>query len=458
MSELAANEGADITSKLSKGMKARHVSMIALGGIIGAGLFVGSSASIVAAGPAIIFSYLMAGAVVLLVMRMLGEMAVAYPAVGSFTEYARVGLGNWAGFTTGWLYWFFWVVVVGIEAIAAAAIIEPWIGVPQWQIGLVLIIAMTITNLWSARTYGEFEFWFASIKVGAILAFLIVGISYIVGFAPPDATVGIGNLFVGAGFAPFGVAAVFAGVTSVIFSMVGAEIATIAAAESDAPADNVAKMTSSLILRIVLFYVGSILVILCIVPWTDVVSGQSPFVAALNVINIPGAAMIMNIIVLTAVLSCLNSGLYVTSRILFILAARGDAPQSMVVLNKRQVPARAIIIGTIFGYLSVIASIVSPSVVFAFLINSTGAVMVFVYMIIAFAQIKNRRRLEATAPDRLKLKMWLFPWATYAAIAAMGAILVAMAFTPGLASQFYLSVVTLAIVVGLYYVLRHKKA
>lgn len=459
MVDFAVDDAANaaITSRLSKSMRSRHVSMIAFGGIIGAGLFVGSSASILAAGPAVILSYLLAGAVLLLVMRMLGEMAVAYPGTGSFTEYARIALGDWAAFTTGWLYWFFWVVVVGIEAIAAAVIIEPWLGIPQWQIGLALIVAMTITNLWSARTYGEFEFWFASIKIGAIATFLIVGGAFILGIGP-EGTGGFANLTAHQGFMPFGGAAVLAGVTSVIFAMVGPEIATIAAAESDAPAKNVAKMTSSLILRIVLFYVGSIFVVLCIVPWTTVVSGQSPFVAALGVIGVPGAALIMKIIVLTAVLSCLNSGLYVASRILFVLAAKGEAPQAMVALNARKVPARAIILCTVFGYLSVIASIVSPGVVFAFLINASGAVMIFIYLILAFAQVKSRRLLEAAAPERLSLKMWLFPWLSYAAIAAMIAILLAMALTESLASQFYMSVVSLAFVLIVHMIVKRRKA
>jgi AAT family amino acid transporter/GABA permease len=395
------------------------------------------------------------GILVLLVMRMLGEMAIAYPETLSFTEYARLGLGDCAGFVTGWLYWFFWVVVVAVEAMAAAAVLEPLLGIPAWAAGLLLIAAMTLTNVWSARAYGEFEFWFASIKVGAIVAFVLIAGSYLFGIKPPSGTGIFTNLTADGGFAPFGFGAIFAGVTSVVFTLVGAEIATVAAAESVDRERAVARLTVSLILRVTVFYVLSLLLILCIVPWRAIIPGQSPFVAALQVMHIPGAPMIMNFIVLTAVLSALNSALYVTSRTIFVLAAHGDAPQFLVALNKRRVPARSILFGTVFGYCGVLLSIVSPHVVFAFLINASGAVMLFVYLILAMAQIVSRRSLEATQPARLRLKMWLFPWLSYAVVVAIAGILVAMALTRSLASQFYASALSLVVAVAIY-VLRRR--
>ncbi|MHB1203934.1 MAG: amino acid permease [Rhodospirillaceae bacterium] len=436
--------------ELARALKPRHVAMIALGGIIGAGLFVGSSAGIAAVGPGILVSYFLAGAMILLVMRMLGEMAVANPGLGGFTEYARLGLGDWAGYVTGWLYWFFWVVVVAVEAIAAAGVLEPMTGLPVWQTGLGLLIAMTITNLWSARTYGEFEFWFASIKVGAILAFVLTAAAYLFGSPPAAGT--FANLTGHGGFAPFGIPAILAGVTTVIFSLVGAEAATIAAAESEEPGRIVARMTTQLVVRVTLFYLLSLFLIVCIVPWRDIVPGQSPFVAALNVIGIPGASTLMSFLVLTAVLSCLNSGIYVTSRTLFVLAARGDAPAQLVALNARRVPARAILLGMVFGYLGVIASVISPQVVFAFLINASGAVMLFIYIIIAVAQIRTRRRLEQTDPARLQVKMWLFPWLSYAVIAGIAGVLIAMALTASLASQLYMSLLALGVVLTGYFI------
>ena len=309
------------SAELSRSLRSRHVTMIAIGGIIGAGLFVGSSAAIAAVGPAIIVSYLLAGLVILLVMRMLSEMAAANPHIGSFTEFPRLALGPWAGFMAGWLYWYFWVVVVAIEAIAGAQLLNLWIPVPVWQIGLALMVLLTAVNLMSTRSYGEFEFWFASIKVAAIIVFIVIAGSSVLGLGPAPAT-GFGNLAAHGGFAPFGPVAVLAGITSVIFSLCGAEIATIAAAESNESARTISRLTITIILRIVLFYVLSILLIVAIVPWREIQPGLSPFATALDRIGIPYAATMMNAIVLTAVLSCLNSGVYVTSRVLFTLAAQ----------------------------------------------------------------------------------------------------------------------------------------
>jgi L-asparagine transporter-like permease len=435
--------------ELSRSLRSRHVTMISIGGIIGAGLFVGSSAGIATVGPAIVASYLLAGAVVLMVMRMLGEMATATPGLGSFTEYVRLGLGDWAGFLSGWLYWYFWVVVVAIEAIAGAAILHLWIALPVWMIVLALMLALTVVNLMSSRSYGEFEFWFASIKVGAIVAFIAIAGAYALGLTSPAGAT-FANLYVDGGFAPFGWAAALAGATTVVFSLCGAEIATIAAAESNEPTGVISRLTSTLALRILLFYVLSILLIVAVVPWREVAPGSSPFALALERTGIPGAATIMNVIVLTAVLSCLNSGLYVTSRVLFTLAARDDAPQSLVALSRRRVPWRAILIGSSFGYLAVLLSVVSPEKAFAFLVNASGALMIVIYLLACFAHLSLRRQLERTSPERLVLRVWLFPWLSWLTIAAMLGVLVAMAFTPSLAAELEASLVAVAVVLLAY--------
>src|SRR6516162_10067355 len=276
-------------STLSRSLRPRHVAMITIGGIVGAGLFVGSSVAIAAAGPAIIVSYVLTGLLVMLIMRMLGEMAVDMPQVRSFTEFTRAALGNWAGFSVGWLYWYFWVVVIPVEEIAGAGIIERWLPLPSWQIGTALMIAMTAVNLMSARAYGEFEFWFSSIKVAAIVTFIIVVGAHALGYRSPSGPT-FSNLVAYGGFAPRGVFAVLASVTTVIWSMMGAEVVTIAAAESPEPARAVAKMTSTIISRILIFYVASIFVIVAAVPWTHVVSGLSPFTLALDQIHFPYAS------------------------------------------------------------------------------------------------------------------------------------------------------------------------
>jgi GABA permease len=439
-----------VAPTLSRTLRSRHVALISIGGIIGAGLFVGSSANIATVGPAVLVSYAIAGALMFLVMRMLAEMAAANPSALSFADHARVGLGPWAGFVCGWLYWYFWVVVVGIEAIAGAAILQTWIPAPVWQIGLALMVLLTATNLLSTRSYGEFEFWFASIKVAAIVAFILIGGSYALGFTSPTGNT-LDNLVAHGGFAPFGAAAVLAGVTGIVFSLTGAEIVTVVAAESSEPSRAIAALTTSLILRILLFYVGSVLVILAVVPWPEIAPGSSPFALALERLKIPFAATTMNLIVLIAVLSCLNSGLYVTSRMLFGLAAHGDAPRSLVALDARGVPTRAILIGTVFGYLAVLASVVSPQRLFTFLVNASGAIMLVIYVLIALAQIRRRRIMEREAPSRLVIRMWLYPWLSYVTVLGIGLVLASMLFRAAERAQLAASALSVAVVLGIFW-------
>jgi GABA permease len=437
-----------VSTELAKSLRSRHVAMISIGGIIGAGLFVGSSSAIAAIGPAVVASYLLAGLVVLVIMRMLSEMAAAAPGLGSFTEYIRLGLGDWAGFVSGWLYWYFWVVVVAIEAIAGASLLHQWIDLPVWQIGLALMLMLTAVNLLSSRSYGEFEFWFSSIKVAAIIVFIFVAGAYALGLTSDGPT--FSNLTAHGGFAPFGLVSVLAGVTTVIFSLCGAEIVTIAAAESSESARTMSRLTSTIVVRILLFYVISVLLVVAIVPWTQIAAGSSPFAAALTRTHVPAAATIMNLIVLTAVLSCLNSGVYVASRTLFVLAAHRDAPQSMIALNKRRVPARAILISSVFGYLTVLTSVIAPEVLFAFLVNASGAIMLMVYAMVCFAQIRLRRRIEQEQPERLTIRVWLFPGLSIAAIVAIAAAMIAMLFTRSLATQLYASLLAAAVVLVAY--------
>ena len=459
MNEVAPLMPADDHS-LSRSLRPRHVTMITIGGIIGAGLFVGSSVAIHAAGPAILISYILTGTLVLLIMRMLGEMAVEMPHVRSFTEFARVGLGNWAGFSVGWLYWYFWVIVIPVEAIAGANILQEWLPLPPLLIGAVLMAMMTAVNLMSARAYGEFEFWFASIKVAAIIVFILVVGAHAFGFHSPTGPT-FAHLYSHGGFAPKGAFAVLAAVTTVIFSMMGAEVVTIAAAESEEPARAVAKMTSTIIGRILLFYVGSIFVIVSVLPWTEVQPGHSPFTLALDTLHIPLAKQyakeIMNGIILTAVLSCLNSAFYVASRVLFVLAERGDAPRALVKTNKRHVPARAVLLASVAGFIGVVANVLSPDIVYRFLTNASGALIVMIYAAIAVSQVVLRRRREKAGAPLPVLPMWLFPWLSYVAIAAMVAVMVAMAVTPSHYEEFWTSVVSVAIALAAYALFRRGR-
>ncbi|MCL6626069.1 amino acid permease [Alicyclobacillus shizuokensis] len=436
---------------LHKELRMRHMTMISLGGVIGAGLFVGSGAVIQSTGPAAVLSYALAGVLVILIMRMLGEMAVAHPSVGSFAEYGRIAIGNWAGFLIGWLYWYFWVIVVAVEATAGALTLHNWLlpQVPLWLLSLILLVLLTATNVFSVRAYGEFEYWFASIKVGAITVFIILGSLYVLGLWP-HATLNFSNLTAHGGIAPFGVLALFASVTTLIFSFFGSEIVTIAAAESAEPSRAVAKATNSVIWRVLVFYVLSIFLVVTILPWNDSKAMMSPYVSALKVLGIPGATTIMNLVVVTAVLSCLNSGLYTASRMLFALAHQGNAPRGLLQLNRRGVPVRAILTCTVVGYLSVIMDYVSPQHVFMFLLNSSGAVGLFIYLLIAVSELRMRRNLEQKAAEQLRVRMWAYPYLTYVCILGMLVVIVSMAFNPTDRSQLVLSLVSVVVLLILY--------
>jgi GABA permease len=438
------------SSGLRHSLKQRHMMMIALGGVIGAGLFVGSGVVIKAAGPAAVVSFVITGLLVVLVMRMLGEMAVAMPAVGSFYEYARLAwsdrprLGELAGFLTGWMYWYFWVIVVAQEAVAGGGLVRFWLpSEPTWFISLALLLSLTITNLISVRSFGEFEFWFASIKVAAIVVFLILAGTYVLGLWPGVAP-SVANLTAHGGFAPNGLLPILTGAVAATGFYFGAELVTIAAAEAAEPAKAVAKATNSVITRVLFFYVGSILLVVCLVPWNST-GIATPYVSALIAMHIPAAAHIMNAVILTAVLSALNSGLYASSRMLFALTRRGDAPVGLAKLNRKGVPTRAILLGTLFGYGAVVMSYVSPDTVFAFLVNSYGTVAIFVYVLIALSQLRLRARLEREDPARLKMRMWAYPYLTYVAIVGMFGIVLAMAFIPDQRTPLMFGVISLGI-------------
>ncbi len=435
--------------ELKKALNQRQLTMIAMGGVIGAGLFVGSGTVIHDTGPAAFITYALCGILIILVMRMLAEMAVANPSTGSFADYSRKALGDWAGFSVGWLYWYFWVIVVGFEAVAGAKVINFWLpGVPTWTLSLVLMLLMTGTNLISVSSFGEFEFWFAGIKVAAIIVFLAVGALFVLGIWP-NTDLDFSNLTAYGGFFPNGGLAVTAGVVTVIFSMVGAEIATIAAAESDNPERAVSKAANSVITRIAIFFVGSVFLLAVILPWNSASLEASPFVAAFQEMGIPYADDIMNAVVLTAVLSCLNSGLYTASRMLFVLAARREAPASMVTVNSRGVPMVAILSSSVVGFLAVIMAAVSPDTVFSFLLNSSGAVILFVYLLIAVSQIILRYRADEST---LKVKMWWFPALSVLTALGIVLVLVQMGLTEDVRIQLVLSLASFAVVLVLFFV------
>ncbi|MGH3969266.1 MAG: amino acid permease, partial [Mycobacterium sp.] len=435
------------TSTLRQGLSQRQLNMIAIGGVIGAGLFVGSGVVISETGPATFLTYALCGALIVLAMRMLGEMATANPSTGSFADYARQALGGWAGFSVGWLYWYFWVTVVGFEAVAGGKVLTYWVDAPLWVLSLILMVTMTATNLFSVSSFGEFEFWFAGIKVATVVVFLGLGTVFVTGMWPRH-HMDFGNLTAHGGFFPMGVGGVVGAAAVVVSAMVGAEVATIAAAETPDPARAVQRATNTVVARILIFYVGSVFLLAVILPWDSLEPGVSPYIAALTAMGIPGAGHVVNAVILTAVLSCLNSGLYTASRMLFVLAAHHEAPLQLVKVGRRGVPHIAILFSSVVGFLSVIMAWFAPDTVFNFLLESSGAIVLFVYVLVALSQIVLRRR---TPPEKLQVKMWCFPTLSILTCVGIVAVLVEMAFDHDARGQLWLGLLSWSVVLVLYF-------
>ena len=431
-----ATTGTDVP--LSHGLKQRHLSMIALGGVIGAGLFVGSGAGIAAAGPSIVVAYAVSGLLVMLVMRMLGEMSAAYPSSGSFSSHAERAIGPWAGFTAGWSFWVLLCTAVGLEGIGAAKIVTGWLpGTPEWAWVALFMVVFCVTNLAAVKNFGEFEFWFAALKVGAITLFLVLGVLAIFGVLPDTPSPGLTNLTGEGGFLPNGSEGLVIGLLASVFAYGGLETVTIAAAESEDPVRGVASAVRTAMWRIALFYIGSMAVIVTLVPWnSNAVVEKGPYVAALDHLNIPGAGQLMNVVVLVALLSAMNANIYGSSRIAYSLVERGQGPKGLGRVSGG-VPRVAVLASSVFGFVCVLLSYWRPDDVFPWLLNMIGAVILVVWIFIAVSQLRLRRDLEREAPEKLVVRMWAFPVLTWLALVGMAAIFVLMAREPDTRVQLY---------------------
>ncbi|MGW5345726.1 amino acid permease [Streptomyces sp. NPDC004050] len=416
---------------LGSGLKQRHLSMIALGGVIGAGLFVGSGAGVAAAGPSIVIAYAVSGLLVMCVMRMLGEMSAANPASGSFSVHAERAIGPWAGFTAGWMFWTLLCVGVAIEAIGAAHIMTGWFpGTPSWVWVLAFMALFCGSNLAAVSHFGEFEFWFAAIKIGAIALFLGLGVLAVAGVLPGTSSPGTANLLPDGGFLPNGLDGLLVGMLASVVAYGGLETVTIAAAESADPARGVARAVRTTMWRIAVVYVGSMLVVVTLLPWNDpAVTEQGPYAAALDRLGIPAAGQIMNVVVLIALLSAMNANIYGSSRMAYSLVSRGQGPKALGRVSGR-VPRRAVLASCGFGFVTVLLSYWYPDTLFAWLLNMVGGVILVVWGFIAVSQLVLRRRLEREAPGKLVVRMWGFPYLTWAALAGVAAVLALMAENP----------------------------
>lgn len=429
---------------VQRGLKNRHIQMIALGGAIGTGLFYGSATVVKMAGPAITLSYLLGGIIIFFIMRALGEMAVDQPVSGSFSQYAYQYWGQLPGFVSGWNYWFNYVVVGMAELSVVGAYINYWLpDIPTWVSALVCLVVITSINMINVKVYGEFEFWFALIKVLAIIGMIVFGIGIIVfGFGNGGQPIGISNLWTHGGFFPNGIQGVVMSLVLVMFSFGGVELVGITAGEAENPNKTIPQAINQVVWRILLFYIGAMVVILAIFPWNQMEATGSPFVQIFSHVGIPAAANLLNFVVLTAALSAYNSALYSNGRMLYGLAVQGNAPKFLGKLNSAGTPVNAVLVSTGFTLIAVLLSYLNPEKVFLYLMALATISIIINWATILIVQLKFRKHKER-ANKSILFKMPLFPMTSYISLAFLAAVVVIMAFMPDMRFSLYIAPVWL---------------
>lgn len=437
-----------------RGLKNRHIQMIALGGAIGTGLFYGSASVVKMAGPAITLSYLIGGIVIFFIMRALGEMAVAHPVSGSFSQYAYQYWGDLPGFIAGWNYWFNYVVVGMAELSVIGTYINYWLpDIPTWVSALVCLVVVTLINVINVKAYGEFEFWFAIIKVLAIVGMIIFGIAMIVfGVGNNGQPVGLSNLWSHGGFFPVGIYGVVMSLVLVMFSFGGVELVGITAGEAKNPEKTIPKAVNQVVWRILLFYVGAMTVILAIFPWNQMGTTGSPFVQIFSHVGIPSAAHLLNFVVLTAALSAYNSALYSNGRMLYGLAQQGNAPKFFGKLNSAGAPVNAVLVSSGFTLITVLISYLNPEKVFLYFMALATISIIINWAAIVIVQLKFRK-YQDQAKQKILFKMPLYPIASYFCLAFLALVVVIMAFMPDMRYSLYVAPVWL---LGLYFAHKFK--
>jgi len=418
------------STALARGLKTRHLTMMGLGSAIGAGLFLGTGVGIAAAGPAVLIAYVIAGFITVCFMQMLAEMVAARPSSGTFSTYAAQAFGPWAGYTIGWLYWFMMIMIMAVEITGASAIVAAWFGISPWIPALVAIVAFTVVNFSAVKNFGEFEFWFALIKVAVIVAFLIIGVALWLGLLPASGFVGLSNVSE-VGFMPNGWSGVATALLAVAFAFGGIELVTVAAAESEDPQAGVHSAIRSIIWRVSVFYIGSVLLIVLLLPFDEIgeadSAADSPFTAVLELANIPGAVGIMEAVIVVALLSACNTQIYGSSRFMQNLAVRGDAPVSFARTDARGVPMRAVIVSVVFGFAAVALQYWNPPGLLAFLLNAVGGCLIVLWIVVALSFVRIHPKLVATG-EITDVRMWapnVLPWVMIALAAGVIALMLA---------------------------------
>ncbi|GAB3626657.1 Aromatic amino acid transport protein AroP [Pandoraea terrae] len=442
--------------ELKRGLKNRHIQLIALGGAIGTGLFLGIAQTIQSAGPSVLLGYAIAGVVAFFIMRQLGEMVVDEPVAGSFSYFANKYCGHFAGFMSGWNYWVLYILVSMAELSAVGIYMQYWWPeLPTWVSALACFVLINAINLSSVKSYGEMEFWFAIIKVVAIVGMIGFG-GYLLfsGTAGPDASVS--NLWRHGGFFPNGVSGLVMAMAVIMFSFGGLELVGITAAEADDPSRSIPQATNQVIYRILIFYVGALGVLLSLYPWEKVASGGSPFVLIFHAMNSNFVANVLNLVVLTAALSVYNSGVYCNSRMLYGLARQGNAPRALLKVNARGIPLTALAVSAAATATCVVINYFMPGKAFELLMGLVVSALIINWAMISIIHLKFRHDKRRAGKTTL-FKSIGYPLTNYLCLAFLAGILVVMYLIPGLRISVYLIPVWLA-VLGVGYWVRQKRA
>jgi aromatic amino acid transport protein AroP len=456
MEELKMQDGNHDSHELKRGLKTRHIQLIALGGAIGTGLFLGIAQTIKMAGPSVLLGYAVAGAIAFLIMRQLGEMVVDEPVAGSFSYFADKYCGKLAGFMSGWNYWVLYILVSMAELTAVGIYVQYWWpDVPTWASALGFFAIINAISLLNVKAFGEMEFWFAIIKVAAIVGMIVYG-AYLLasGAAGPEATVA--NLWQHGGFFPNGVSGLVMAMAVIMFSFGGLELVGITAAEADNPSVTIPKATNQAIYRILIFYVGALGVLLSLYPWQKVVTGGSPFVLIFHALNADIVAHLLNIVVLTAALSVYNSGVYCNSRMLFGLAKQGNAPRALLKVNRRGVPLAALGVSAASTGICVAVNYFLPGEAFGLLMGLVVSALIINWGMISWIHLRFRQH-KAASGQATAFRSLGYPLTNYLCLAFLAAILVVMYLTPDLRISVYLIPAWLA-VLGIGYRLRPAQA
>ena len=421
--------------QLKRNLKQRHLTMIAIGGSIGTALFLSTGYALNQAGPGgLVGAYLVVAVMIYFIIMSLGEMATYLPCAGSFQTYCSLYVSPSFGFSVGWCYWFSWAVTVGIEVVAAAIVMNYWFpNVPSWIWSVIFVVIVVGLNLMSAKAYGEAEFWFASIKVIAVISFLIVGVGMMAGFLGNEGSIGLSN-FTNAegGLFPKGIGAALVVSFTAVFCFLGTEIVGIAAGEGENPEKTIPRAVKTVFIRIAVFYIGCTFMVAALIPWMQGTVEVSPFTLAFSKIGIPAAATLMNFVVLTSTLSCANAGLYASSRMVFAMAKEGKAPKIFANVNKRGVPVPALILTGCMGGAAFLSKFISPDKVYVLLVSASAITVLFAWIGICMSHYKFRQFLDkkGVGTSILKFKAPFFPAGPIIAGVLCIVVIIAQFFDP----------------------------